>query len=85
MNRPYSQGSLFPKVEGKPLPPWAAEFDCSSWGQFFLKYLVGQPAVGCVIPGTRRVAHLEDNVRAGMGRIPDAAMRKKMVEYVARL
>jgi aryl-alcohol dehydrogenase-like predicted oxidoreductase len=85
VNRPYSQGSLFPKVKGKPLPPWAAEIDCSSWGQFFLKYLIGHPAVSCVIPGTRRVAHLKDNVRAGMGRIPDAAMRKKMVEYLGRL
>jgi aryl-alcohol dehydrogenase-like predicted oxidoreductase len=85
VNRPYSQGSLFPKVKGKPLPPWAAEIDCSSWGQLFLKYLIGHPAVGCVIPGTGRVAHLKDNVQAGMGRLPDAAMRKKMVEYLDRV
>jgi aryl-alcohol dehydrogenase-like predicted oxidoreductase len=85
VNRPYSQGSLFPRVKGKPLPPWAAEIDCSSWGQFFLKYLIGHPAVGCVIPGTGRVAHLKDNVRAGMGRLPDAAMRKKMLEYLDRV
>lgn len=85
VNRPYSQGSLFPKVKGKPLPPWTAEIDCASWGQFFLKYLIGHPAVSCVIPGTRRVAHLKDNVQAGMGRMPDAAMRKKMVEYLDTL
>jgi aryl-alcohol dehydrogenase-like predicted oxidoreductase len=82
VNRPFSFGGLFPRVKGKPLPPWAADFDCASWAQFFLKYLLGNPAVTCVIPGTRRVAHLQDNVRAGMGRLPDAAMRKRMVEYL---
>jgi aryl-alcohol dehydrogenase-like predicted oxidoreductase len=85
VNRPFSQGGLFPKVRGRQLPAWAAEFDCSSWAQFFLKYLLGHPAVTCVIPGTQRVAHLRDNTRAGMGRLPDAATRKKMVEYLQRL
>jgi aryl-alcohol dehydrogenase-like predicted oxidoreductase len=82
VNRPFSFGGLFPRVKGKPLPPWAADFDCATWAQFFLKYLLGNPAVTCVIPGTRRVAHLQDNVRAGMGRLPDAATRKRMVEYL---
>lgn len=85
INRPFAQASLFGRVKGKPLPPWAAEFDCTSWGQFFLKYLLGHPAVTCVIPGTRRVAHLKDNLKAGIGRLPDAATRKRMVEYLARL
>jgi len=85
VNRPFSFGGLFPRVKGKALPQWAAEFDCASWAQFFLKYLLGHPAVTCVIPGTRRVAHLQDNVRAGMGRLPDAAMRKRMVEYLDQL
>jgi aryl-alcohol dehydrogenase-like predicted oxidoreductase len=85
VNRPFSQGGLFPRVKGKDLPAWAAEFDCSSWAQFFLKYLLSHPAVTCVIPGTRRVAHLKDNVQAGMGRLPDAAMRRRMVEYLERL
>jgi aryl-alcohol dehydrogenase-like predicted oxidoreductase len=85
INRPFSQGGLFPKVKGKPLPPWAAEFDCTSWAQFFLKYLLGHPAVTCVIPGTRKVEHLKDNVQAGMGRLPDAAMRRRMTEHLARL
>jgi aryl-alcohol dehydrogenase-like predicted oxidoreductase len=85
VNRPFSQGGLFPKVKGKELPAWAAEFDCTSWAQFFLKYLLSHPAVTCVIPGTRRVAHLKDNVQAGIGRLPDAAMRRRMVEYVGRL
>ena len=85
INRPFAQASLFGKVKGKALPPWAAEIDCTSWAQFFLKYLVGHPAVTCVIPGTRRVAHLKDNLQAGMGRLPDAAARKRMVEYIERL
>jgi aryl-alcohol dehydrogenase-like predicted oxidoreductase len=85
INRPFAQASLFSRVKGKPLPSWAAEFDCTSWAQFFLKYLLGHPAVTCVIPGTRRTAHLKDNLRAGIGRLPDAAMRKRMVEHVERL
>ena len=85
INRPFAQASLFGKVKGKALPPWAAEIDCTSWAQFFLKYLVGHPAVTCVIPGTRRVAHLKDNMQAGMGRLPEAATRKRMVEYIERL
>jgi len=85
INRPFAQANLFGKVKGKPLPAWAAEFDCASWAQFFLKYLVAHPAVTCVIPGTRRIAHLQDNLQAGAGRLPDAAMRKRMVEYLNTL
>ena len=84
VNRPFAQASLFGRIKGKPLPPWAAEFDCASWAQFFLKYLLGHPAVTCVIPGTRRVSHLMDNLQAGSGRLPDAATRKRMVEYHAQ-
>ena len=79
INRPFAQANLFGRVKGRPLPAWAAEFDCTSWAQFFLKYLLGNPAVTCVIPGTRRVAHLKDNMQAGMGRLPDAAMRRRML------
>jgi aryl-alcohol dehydrogenase-like predicted oxidoreductase len=82
VNRPLSQGSLFPRVKGRPLPAWAAEFDCTSWAQFFLKYLLANPAVTCVIPGTSRVVHMKDNVQAGMGRLPDPAMRRRMAEYL---
>jgi aryl-alcohol dehydrogenase-like predicted oxidoreductase len=85
INRPFAQASLFGKVKGKPLPSWAAEFDCTSWAQFFLKYLIAHPAVICVIPGTRRVTHLTDNLQAGVGRLPDAAARKRMAEYLERL
>ncbi len=85
VNRPFSQGGLFPKVKGKELPAWAAEFDCASWAQFFLKYILSHPAVTCAIPGTSRVAHLKDNMQAGIGRLPDATMRRRMVEYLERL
>ncbi|MGH8641037.1 MAG: aldo/keto reductase [Burkholderiales bacterium] len=82
VNRPFSQGSLFPRVKGKGVPAWAAEFDCASWAQFFLKYILSHPAVTCAIPGTRRVAHLKDNLQAGRGRLPDGKTRRRMVEYV---
>jgi len=84
VNRPFSTGGLFAKVKGRALPPWAAEFDCGSWAQFFLKWILGHPAVTCVIPGTRRLAHLKDNMQAGWGRLPDAAQRRRMVEYLER-
>jgi aryl-alcohol dehydrogenase-like predicted oxidoreductase len=74
---------LVRRVKGKELPPWAAEIDCASWAQFFLKWIVSHPAVTCAIPGTSRVAHLEDNLKAGIGRVPDAAMRKRMAQYWA--
>jgi aryl-alcohol dehydrogenase-like predicted oxidoreductase len=78
VNRPFGSGSLFQKVRGKALPAWAAEFDCASWGQFFLKYILGHPAVTCVIPGTAKPDHARDNVAAGIGRLPDDALRKRM-------
>ena len=81
VNRPYQRGGLFRKVKGKPLPDWAAEFDCTSWGQFFLKFIVAHPAVTCVIPATTKVHHMQDNMAAGFGRLPDAAMRQRMVEF----
>lgn len=85
VNRPFAQAGLFGRVRGKALPAWAAELECASWAQFFLKWILGHPAVTCVIPGTRRVAHLRDNLGAGTGPLPDAAMRKRMSDYVARL
>jgi len=84
-NRPFSQGMLFPRVKGKALPAWAAEFDCASWAQFFLKYILSHPAVTCAIPGTSRVAHLRDNLEAGMGRLPDAKTRRRMAEYLEQM
>jgi aryl-alcohol dehydrogenase-like predicted oxidoreductase len=85
VNRPFSHASLFGRVKGKSLPPWAVEFDCASWAQFFLKWILGHPAVTCVIPGTGRLAHLKDNMQAGFGRLPDAAQRRRMVEYLEQL
>jgi aryl-alcohol dehydrogenase-like predicted oxidoreductase len=85
INRPFAQAGLFGRVRGKPLPPWAAEVQCASWAQFFLKWILGHPAVTCVIPGTRRVEHLRDNLAAATGPLPDAATRKRMSDYVAAL
>jgi len=85
VNRPFAHGELFAKVKGKPLPPWAAEFDCDSWAQFFLKYIVAHAAVTCVIPGTGKVQHMVDNLKAGNGRLPDAKFRQRMIELIRNL
>lgn len=85
VNRPYEGGGLFRRVRGRELPGWAADFDCQSWGQFFLKYILGHPAVTCVIPGTSRVRHLLDNVEAGKGRLPDATTRDRMIRFMEDL
>ena len=85
INRPYQRGALFRSVKGKALPEWAREFDCSSWGQFFLKFVVSHPAVTCVIPATSKVHHMVDNMAANFGKMPSAAMRKRMLKYVEGL
>lgn len=82
VNRPYEEGALFQRVRGKTLPDWASDFDCSSWGQFFLKFILSNPAVTCVIPGTSKVNHLKDNMGAAFGKLPDADQRKRMIEVV---
>ena len=82
INRPFAQGELFAKVKGRELPAWAADFDCTSWAQFFLKYIIAHPAVTCVIPGTGKVRHMTDNIKAGTGRLPDEKQRKRMVELL---
>jgi aryl-alcohol dehydrogenase-like predicted oxidoreductase len=74
------RGSLLSKVSGKPLPAMAADLDVTSWAQFLLKYVISHPAVTAAIPGTTKVSHLEDNQKAGWGRLPDAGQRKKMEE-----
>jgi len=74
-----------PQLRGKALPDWAREFDCDSWAQFLLKWIVGNENVTCVIPATGNPRHLEDNMRAGLGRLPDAKTRKRMVELVGGL
>jgi len=81
VNLPFGRGRLFSAVRGRTVPEWAREFDATSWGQFFLKYLLSHPAVTCVIPGTDKPEYMLDNLDAGRGRMPDAAMRRKMVEF----
>lgn len=81
VNRPFSGGALFAKVKGQPLPDWAAEIGVASWGQLFLKYLIGHPAVTCVIPGTGKPEHMRDSVAAGTGAVPDAAQRRRMAQW----
>jgi diketogulonate reductase-like aldo/keto reductase len=85
INRPFQRGDLFRQVKGKPLPDWADEFDCASWGQFFLKFVVSHPAVTCAIPATSKPHHMMDNMGAGFGRLPDAALRKKMLAHFESL
>jgi aryl-alcohol dehydrogenase-like predicted oxidoreductase len=85
VNLPFGRARLFSAVRGRPLPAWAAEFDCASWAQFFLKYVIGHPAVTVAIPGTRRPEHVADNLGAARGRLPDPAQRRKMEQYFETL
>ena len=85
INRPFQRGGLFDRVRGKPLPPWAAEFDCQNWAQYFLKFIVSHPAVTCAIPATSKVEHMLENMGANSGRLPDADMRRRMIDYFERL
>jgi len=78
-NRPFAEGALFERVKGRALPPWAAEFDAASWAQFFLKWILSDPAVTCTVPATRNPRYLLDNMAAGRGRLPDAATRSRML------
>jgi len=79
VNRPFQEGALFQNVKGKALPPWAAEFDCKSWAQFFLKFILSHPAVSCAIPGTAKLTHLLDNIAAGWGKLPDEKTRRQIL------
>ncbi len=81
INLPFGRGRLFAKARGRPLPPWAADIDCTSWAQLFLKFVLGHPAVTIVIPGTDRPEFALDNLNAGRGRIPDARMREQILSY----
>ena len=85
VNRPFAEGAMFARVKGKPLPEWAKEIGCASWAQFFLKWILANPAVTCVIPGTRNARHVADNLGAGSGPLPDDASRKKMAAHFASL
>jgi diketogulonate reductase-like aldo/keto reductase len=83
VNRPFSEGGLFQRVRGHAVPGWAGEIGCESWAQLFLKWILAHPAVTCVIPATSRPQHLVDNMAAGLGALPDAAMRDRIGTAVA--
>ena len=85
VNRPFAEGSMFRRVRGKPLPPWAAELGIVTWAQYFLKWIVSHPAVTCAIPATSKPAHLRDNLQAGRGPLPGAADRRRMREHYETL
>lgn len=85
VNRPFREGELTRRMARHPLPAWAAEIDCTNWAQVLLKFIVSHPAVTCAIPATTRVDHVRENVGAAYGRLPDAAMRARMVAHVEKL
>jgi len=85
VNRPFAEGSMFRRVRDKPLPAWAQEIGCTSWAQFFLKWIIAHPAVTCAIPGTRNPKHVADNLGAASGPLPDEAMRRRMSVYFESL
>ena len=82
INRPFMNGSYFGRVSGRTLPEWASEFDCATWAQFSLKYILAHPAVTCALTETTNPEHMEDNIGAGFGRLPDEAMKRRMRELV---
>ncbi len=79
INRPYQRGALFTRSRGADLPDVAADLDCTTWAQFYLKFILGHPAVTCIIPATAKVHHMEDNMQANFGRVPDAGQRAEML------
>jgi aryl-alcohol dehydrogenase-like predicted oxidoreductase len=82
VNRAFEDGNLFARVQGKPLPPWAAEFGATSWAQVFLKFVLAHPAVTCAIPATGKVRNLVDNLGAGFGPLPDAKHRERIIAAI---
>jgi aryl-alcohol dehydrogenase-like predicted oxidoreductase len=82
INLPFGRGRLFNAVQGKKLPAWAAEIDCASWAQFFLKYIVSHPAITCAVPGMARREYVIDNLGAARGRLPEAATRRRMEQFI---
>lgn len=80
INRPFQRGQLFARVEGKPLPDWAIEVDATSWAQLLLKFILAHPAVTVVLPATSKARYMADNLMAGHGRLPDAALRQRIVQ-----
>lgn len=82
INQPYNGGSIFNLVRNKKIPAWAAEFDCYTWPQFFLKYILADPAVTCIIPGTSNPVHMAENLMAGIGKLPNEKQRQQMIQFI---
>jgi aryl-alcohol dehydrogenase-like predicted oxidoreductase len=82
INLPFGRGSVFRATQGKPLPDWAAEIDVTTWAQFMLKYIVSHEAVTCAVPGMAQPQYVDDNLKAAQGRMPDAAMRRRMEQFI---
>jgi diketogulonate reductase-like aldo/keto reductase len=85
VSQPFAEGAMFRRVKGKTLPNWAAHIGCASWAKFFLKWIPAQPAVTCVIPGTRKPKHAADNLGTASGPRPDEAVQRTMSGYLASL
>jgi len=85
INRPFRRGELIQRLKDKPLPGWAGEIGCKTWPQFLLKYIISHPAVTCAIPATSNPAHMRENLAAGRGVMPDAALRRRMSDYVQNI
>ena len=83
-NRPFAGGEIFRRVAGKPVPDWAAEIDCASWAQLMLKFIVSHPAITCAIPASAKPEHTRDNMKGGYGRMPDDAMRRRIIDAIAQ-
>jgi diketogulonate reductase-like aldo/keto reductase len=81
VNQPFETAEMFRRVRGKALPDWAAEFDCTSWAQLFLKYILAEPAVTCVIPATASPEHMADDAQAGYSRLPDGKQREQIRKF----
>jgi diketogulonate reductase-like aldo/keto reductase len=85
INRPFMNGSYFDRLEGRSLPEWAAEFDCTSWAQFSLKYILAHPAITCVLTETSNPRHMEENAQTAFGRLPDASARAQMRDFIDQI
>ena len=81
VNLPFGGGGLLRRLSNRPLPDWAGEIGCTSWAQILLKFVLAEPAVTCVIPGTGNPTHMADNCQAGTGMLPDAALRKRIIAH----
>lgn len=85
VNRPFMNGDYFAATANRPLPEWAAEFDCHSWAQFTLKYILSHPTVTCVLTETTNPVHMEENIQAAFGRLPDEATRRRMRDLMREI